>query len=80
VSVDDTGDAKDILSVGEDRSMKLWTITGEAKAILTRGRELDKIFRPRWLSPIDYSARAKHRHREARFLAEKLNLRFVLTY
>lgn len=71
------GDSQDVLSIGDDHSIKLWTLSGETKAILTRGRELDKIFRPRWISPIDYTSRAKHRVREARFLAEKLNLRYI---
>lgn len=69
------GDDKDILTIGEDKCIKLWTFDGLGKATLTRGRELDKLFKPRWISPIDISSRTKHRIREAKILASKLKLR-----
>ena len=42
---------------------------------MTRGREWDNVFPPRWISPINLALRSELRYQEAKFYCEKLQLK-----
>lgn len=69
------GDDKDILTAGEDSCVNLFSKKGILKGVLTRGKDVDMIFKPRWKNPIDMAAREALRTREAKRLIKLLNLK-----
>jgi hypothetical protein len=71
-----TGDDsnRDILTAGQDQAVYTWFINGAAKATLTRGRDWDKLFKPRWKSPVDMGERHQRREKDAHILCDALGL------
>jgi hypothetical protein len=57
--------------------VNLFTYEGHPKGVLTRGRENDQLFKPRWTNPIDMHSRDFARRKEALKLIKKLNLQRV---
>jgi len=71
-----TGDdsRRDILTAGQDQAVYTWFLTGAPKATLTRGRDWDKLFKPRWKSPVDMEERRQRREKDAHILCDALGL------
>ena len=67
-------DCHDILTAASDSSIMLWTLQGNQKGVLTRGRDFDKLFKPRWRTPIDMIQRAKVRINQATILVKEVEL------
>lgn len=67
-------DCHDILTAANDASIILWTLQGNQKGVLTRGRDFDKLFKPRWRTPIDMIQRAKVRINQATILVKEVEL------
>ena len=67
-----------ILTSGADSGVFLWHYDGKQKGVLTRGREWDKLFRPRWKTPIDMAKRDRSRRRDAYLLVSDLGLGSIL--
>lgn len=67
-------DCHDIITSASDDSIMLWTLQGIQKGVLTRGREFDKLFKPRWRTPIDMMARAVVRMNQAEILIKEVQL------
>ena len=67
-------DCHDIITSASDDSIMLWTLQGNQKGVLTRGREFDKLFKPRWRTPIDMITRASIRMNQAEILVKEVQL------
>lgn len=74
VSILTIGDKNDIITASDDSAIKLWTAEGNEKAVLTRGKEWDRIFRSFWVTPMNLESRAKRRLIEARVLMNEFEL------
>ena len=68
----------DLLTGGADQGVYLWTLGGKLKGTLTRGREWDKLFRPRWITPVDMASRERQRSSDARLLVDFLGLQSMM--
>ncbi len=64
----------DILTSGRDRAVFTWTLAGEQKGVLTRGRDWDQLFRPKWVAPYSEAHRDKNRKEDAEILNDALGL------
>ena len=68
------GHHSDILSCSDDHSVLLWTRVGVLKGVLTYGKEIDKLVKPRWNSLVDMEIREQIRTKVSRKLIEDLKL------
>ena len=75
VSMEFVGDYYDLLTGTEDGCVQTWTGAGVQRGVLTRGREWDNVFPPRWASPIDLELRANLRLQEAQLHNQRLSLK-----
>lgn len=73
-SMEFVGDFDDLMTSTEDGSVLTWSEAGAARGVLTRGREWDNIFPPRWTTPIDIEQRSRLRLQEAGDFVNKLKL------
>lgn len=64
----------DILTAGQDKAVYTWTLAALLKGTLTRGRDWDKLFRPRWTPPYSEAFREMNRTDDARILNDALGL------
>ena len=67
-------DTCDILTGSQDCAVYTWTFMGTSKGTLTRGRDWDKLFRPRWRTPVDITYRESRRIKDANILCDALGL------
>lgn len=58
--------------------MNLFNLQGYLQGVLTRGKESDLLFKPRWNNPINMVAREQLRRKEATKLIQKLNLKRIV--
>ena len=65
---------RDILTASQDQAVYTWFNNGAAKATLTRGRDWDKLFKPRWKSPVNMEQRQFQREKDAHILCDALGL------
>ena len=72
------GDYDDVLLASDDGSVTLFTLQGYQKGVLTRGRKFDKMFKPRWVCPIDMKKRSEERKEMAVRLMDGLELQVDL--
>lgn len=73
------GDYDDILLASDDGSVSLFTLQGYQKGVLTRGRKFDKMFKPRWVCPINMKKRGNERKEMAVRLMDGLELQIDST-
>ena len=69
------GHYQELLSCSEDHAIFLWTRQGVLKGVLTYGKELDKIARPRWNSLVDMQIRDKTRTLNSMQIVSDLRLK-----
>ncbi len=73
------GDYDDILLASDDGSVTLFDLQGYQKGVLTRGRKFDKMFKPRWVCPINMKKRSEERKEMAVRLMDGLELQVDLS-
>ena len=69
------GDFRNIITVGDDSAIFLWSMDGCMLGVLTRGRDLDKVLKPFWKNPVDMDTKNLQRRSHAGVLIDKLLLR-----
>jgi WD40 repeat protein len=68
------GENNDVMTGSDDFSVQLFKNDSVLKGVLTRGREFDKLFRPRWKTPFNMAERAIKRKSNAEVLVKELSL------
>ena len=69
-----SGDDFDLLTSAVPTNLQLWTCEGDLKAVLTRGKRWDRIFKPFWPRPIANDTREKMVRKKVEVLIRALNL------
>ena len=63
-----------ILTASDDKCVMLWDIDGNYRGLLTRGSEMDKLFKKHWNNPEDMVTRNQFRSERATAMVQELNL------
>ena len=63
-----------ILTASDDKCVMLWNIEGAYRGLLTRGSEMDKLFRKHWNNPEDMVTRNVSRTEGAMLMVQELDL------
>lgn len=72
------GEYKWLLTTSEDSNVQCWTIDAQFRGVLTRGTQMDKMFRTHWSNPEDMDLRNYRRYSQAEEMMKSLNLRQVI--
>lgn len=74
VQLSEIGDRNFLVSTAGDHSVYIWGIDGAFMGTLTRGRDMDRVFKKIWNVPVDMAAREIRRAEEAKKLIRDNNL------